>query len=146
MSSMDDMRVMTNNIGALVDLGVNLLTVSGNDVLTFFSVDGVNDNIIFLMTLLSLLFNWLLVALLLNILVALGSRVIFLLSWVSLSISLSIVTSMTSMNDLRIMTNNLRAVVNLLVNFLTVFSYNVLTFLNVGGVNNSLADWSWNLV
>merc|ERR1719445_765033 len=112
------MRVMTNNIGALVDLGVNLLTVSGNDVLTFFSVDGVNDNIVFLMTLLSLLFNWLLVALLLNILVALGSRVIFLLSWVSLSISLSIVTSMTSMNDLRIMTNNLRAVVNLLVNFL----------------------------
>jgi len=144
MSSMDDMRVMTNNIGALVDLGVNLLTVPGDNVLTFFCVDGVNYNIIFLMTLLSLLFNRLLMALVLNILVALGSRVIFLLSWVSLS--LSIVTSMTSMNDLRIMTNNSRAMVNLLVNFLTVLSYNVLTFFNVGGVNNSLADWSWNLV
>jgi len=51
-----------------------------------------------------------------------------------------------ALDDLLVMTNNSRAVVDLLVVFLTVFSYNILTLLNVGGVYNSLADWSWNLV
>ena len=51
-----------------------------------------------------------------------------------------------ALDDLLVMTNNSRAVVDLLVVFLTVFSHNILTLLNVNGVNNSLADWSWNLV
>ena len=51
-----------------------------------------------------------------------------------------------ALDDLLVMTNNSRAVVDLLVVFLTVFSHNILTLLNVGGVDNSLTDWSWNLV
>ena len=51
-----------------------------------------------------------------------------------------------ALDDLLVMTNNSRAVVDLLVVFLTVFSHNILTLLNVGGVNNCLTDWSWDLV
>jgi len=51
-----------------------------------------------------------------------------------------------ALDDLLVMTNNSRAVVDLLVVFLTVFSHNILTLLNISGVDNSLADWSWNLV
>ena len=51
-----------------------------------------------------------------------------------------------ALDDLLVMTNNLRAVMDILVVLFTVFSHNLLTLLNVGGVNNSLADWSWNLV
>ena len=40
---------------------------------------------------------------------------------------------------MRVMTNNMAAVVNLLVFFLTVSVHNLLTLLNVGGVHNFLA-------
>merc|ERR1712025_377100 len=44
-----------------------------------------------------------------------------------------------------VMTNNLRAVVNLLVVLLALSDKLFLTLLNVGGINNGLALLSWNL-
>ena len=43
------------------------------------------------------------------------------------------------MLNMRVMTNNMAAVMNLLVLFLAVSVNNLLTLLNVGGVNNLLA-------
>ena len=51
-----------------------------------------------------------------------------------------------ALNDLLVMTNNLGAMMDLLVVFFTMFSHNILALLNIGDVNNSLAYWSWNLV
>ena len=65
---------MTNNGGAVMNLLGDLAAVLGHNISTLLNVGGVHNNIIFLMTLLSLLLDWLLVALLLNILVALWSR------------------------------------------------------------------------
>merc|ERR1719431_1934814 len=48
-------------------------------------------------------------------------------------------TTMSIMLHMRVMTNYMAAVVNLLVFFFTVSVHNLLTLLNVGGVNNLLA-------
>ena len=70
---MNLLRIMTNNLGAVVDLLVGLFTVSGDNFLTVFNVGGVDNDVIFLMTLLTVLLFWSLVALLLYIVVALWS-------------------------------------------------------------------------
>jgi len=79
-----------------------------------------------------------LVALLLNMFLADWSNAS--IAW--LSISLAIVTSL---DDLGVMTNNSRAVVDLGVGLSALSGEGVLTLLNVGGVNNGLADGSWDL-
>ena len=66
--SADNMAVVAHHMTALGHPGVGLLAVLGHNLLTFLSVGGVDDNIILLMTLLSLLLNRLLVTLLLNVL------------------------------------------------------------------------------
>ena len=76
---------------------------------------------------------WNLVALLLDILLAVRSR------GVSTITRLSISLVVTSMNLVGIMSNNSRAVVNLGVSFLAVLGDNVLTLLNVCGVHNCVA-------
>ena len=48
-------------------------------------------------------------------------------------------SSITMMLNMRVMTNNMAAVMNLLVFFLTVSMYNFLALLNVSGVDNLLA-------
>merc|ERR1719315_20161 len=53
-----------------------------------------------------------------------------------------VMTSMTTMSimlHMRVMTNYMAAVMNFLVFFFTVSMHNLLTLLNVGGVNNLLA-------
>jgi len=56
------------------------------------------------------------------------------------------VTSDNSMaDDLGVMTNNGRAVADLLMGLSALGGEGLLTLLNVGCVNNSLAHWSWNL-
>ena len=72
-TSMNLVGVMSNNMRALVHLLVCLLTVLCDNVLTFFNVGSVNDNIKLLMTLLSLFLDGLLMALLLHILMTLWS-------------------------------------------------------------------------
>merc|ERR1719443_889991 len=138
-SMADNMRVMTNNSRAMVDLLVNLLAVLGDNVLALLNVGGVNNHIIFLMAFLSLVLDWLLVTLLVRLAEALEVIVrLVTISWLGLSFSLGITTMMTSMNDLRVMTNNSRAVVDLLVSLTAVLGDNVSTLLNVGCVHNHI--------
>merc|ERR1712221_41805 len=56
------------------------------------------------------------------------------------------VSSNNSMaDDLGVMTNNGRAVVDLLMGLCALGGEGLLTLFNIGCVNNSLAHWSWNL-
>ena len=55
-------------------------------------------------------------------------------------------TISTTMDHLGVMTNNSRVLVDLLCCLLTVFGDDVFTLLNVGCVNNSLADWMRDLL
>ena len=137
-SMSDDLAVMTNNSRAVVHLLVCLLTVLGHDILTLLNVGGINNGVIFLMTFLSLIVDWSLMTLLvwltetLEVVVGLVS-----VSWLSISFSLSLVIR-TTVDKLRVMTNNSRAVVNLLGHLTAVFSDNVSTLLNVGCINNHI--------
>ena len=70
---MNLVRIMTNNLGAVVNLGMLFLTVSLDNFLTVFNVGGVNNDVIFLMTFLMMLLLWSLVTLLLYIVMALWS-------------------------------------------------------------------------
>jgi len=72
-TSMNLVRIMTNNLGAVVNLGVLFLTMSLDNFLTVFNVGGVNNDVIFLMTFLMMLLLWSLVTLLLYIVMALWS-------------------------------------------------------------------------
>merc|ERR1719481_1567597 len=127
---------MTNNLGAMASLDMGLMTLLMDDILTLFNVGGVNDGLALLSWDLSLILLGNLVALVINMVLAVGSRRVTLVT--SFSISLSISAGVTSMNLLRIMTINLGAVVNLGVLFLTVSGDNLLTLFNVGGVNNDV--------
>jgi len=132
----NNLGVMTNNLGAMASLDMGLVTLLMDNILTLFNVGGVNDGLAFLSWDLSLILLGNLVALVINMVLAVGSRGVTLVT--SFSLSLSISTGVTSMNLLRIMTNNLGAVVNLGVLFLTVSGDNLLTLFNVGGVNNDV--------
>ena len=82
--------------------------------------------------------DWLLVALPVLLGMALRSSGVSRLS-LSISITLAISISTMSMRDnFGVMTNNCRAVVNLLGSFLAVLGDNILAFLNIGGVNNDI--------
>merc|ERR1719228_2242705 len=99
MSMGDNLGVVTNDSGAMVDLFVCLLTVLGHNILALLNVGCVNNDIIFFMAFLSLVLDWFLVALLVWLAEALEVVVrLVAISWLSLSISLSI--SMTSMDNL----------------------------------------------
>merc|ERR1719175_128100 len=98
-SMRDNLGVMTNNSGAMVDLLVCLLAVLGHNILALLNVCGVNNDIIFFMAFLSLVLDWLLVALLVWLAEALEVVVwLVAITWLSLSISFDI--SMTSMDNL----------------------------------------------
>ena len=136
----DDLGVVTNNVRALVDLGVDLLAVSGDNLLALLGVGGVDHNVVLLMTLLPLLLDGLLVTLLLDILVTLGTAGVALDTGLRGSLGSSLpLAIVTSMDDLGVVTNNGGAVVNLLVRLLTVLGHDVLALLDIGGVHNSLA-------
>jgi len=62
-TSMNLVRIMTNNLGAVVNLGVLFLTMCGDNFLTLLNIGGIYNHIIFLMTFLSLVLDWLLVTL-----------------------------------------------------------------------------------
>merc|ERR1719378_1167359 len=101
MSMGDNLGVMTDNSGAMVDLLVCLLAVLGHNILALLNVCGVNNDIIFFMAFLSLVLDWLLVALLVWLAEALEVVVrLVAITWLSLSISLGISLAMTSMDNL----------------------------------------------
>jgi len=63
----------------------------------------------------------------------------------TLLITISTISAMTMSNNLRVMTNNSRAVVNLSVGSVALGGEGFLALLDVGGVNNSLAHWAGDL-
>ena len=84
---------------------------------------------------------WLLVALSVLLSMALGSTGVTILRLsLRLSFSLTLLVPMTMSNDLRIMTNNSRAVVDLCVGCMALGGEGFFTLFNIGGVNNGFAD------
>merc|ERR1719342_339151 len=101
MSMGDNLGVMTDNSRAMVDLLVCLLAVLGHNILALLNVGCINNDIIFFMTFLSLVLDWLLVALLVWLAEALEVVVrLVAIPWLSLSISLGISLAMTTMDNL----------------------------------------------
>jgi len=108
MSVGHNLGVMTNNSRAVVDLLRSFFAMGGDDVFAFLNISGVNDDVIFLMTLLTLVLDWFLVTLLMGLAEALKVVVVVLsISGLSFSLSFTLMVSAVSMrNNLRIMTNN----------------------------------------
>jgi len=148
MSVGHNLGVMTNNSRAVVDLLRSFFAMGGDDVFAFLNISGVNDDVIFLMTLLTLVLDWFLVTLLVGLAEALKVVVVVLsISGLSFSLSFTLVVSAVSMrNNLRIMTNNSRAVVDLLRGFLAVLSHNILALLNISCVHNNIVFLMASLV
>jgi len=137
MSMSHYLRVMANNSRAVVDLLRCFLTMSGDDVLTLLNISSVYNNIIFLMALLALVLYWLLVTLLVWLAEAL--EVVVSVSRLSISLGFTLVVSNMSLSHyLRIMTNNSRAVVNLLRCFLAVLCDNILALLHISSVHHHI--------
>merc|ERR1719320_831430 len=138
MSMSHYLGVMANNSRAVVDLLRCFLTMSGDDVLTLLNISSVYNNIIFLMALLALILYWLLVALLVWLAEAL-KVVVMVVSRFSISLSFTLVVSNMSLSHyLRVMTNNSRAVVNLVRCFLAVLCDNILALLHISSVHHHI--------
>jgi len=134
--------VMANNSRTVVHLLRCFFTVGGDDVLALLNISSVYDNIVLLMALLALVVYWLLVALLVWLAKALLVVVLVVsISRFSFSLSFSftlVVSNMSMRNNLRVMTNNSRAVVDLLRCFLAVLGDNVLTLLHISSVHHNI--------
>jgi len=138
MSMSHYLGVMANNSRAVVDLLRCFLAMSGDDILTLLNISSVYNNIIFLMALLALVLHWLLVTLLVWLAEAL-EVVVTVVSIARFSFSLSftlVVSNMSLSHYLGVMSNNSRAVVNLLRCLLAVLSDNILTLLHISSVHH----------
>jgi len=131
----DDLGVVTNNSGALMNLLGDGVAVLSDDVLALLDVGGVHNHVVLLMTLLPLVLDGLLVALLVGLAEAL-EVVVFAVSGLSLGLSLAV--SVTMGDNLGVVTNNSGAVVNLLGDGVAVLGDDVLALLGVGGVDDGV--------
>merc|ERR1712168_542577 len=135
MSMSHNLGVMANNSRAVVDLLRCFLTMSCDDVFTLLNISSVYDNIIFLMALLALVLHWLLVTLLVWLAEAL-LVVVLVVSRLSFCLSFTLVVSNMSLGHyLRVMSNNSRAVMNLLRCFLAVLCDNIPTLPHISSVH-----------
>merc|ERR1719317_1806006 len=132
--------IMTNNMGTVVNLLMCLLTVSGDDFLTLLNVCGVHNLLTDLLGYLAGVLLGVLVALLVLLVLTVRSRRVSMTSSISITLVVSTVavTRMVNTNNLRVMANNMGAVVNLLVFFLTMSSDNIFTFFNIGDIHNNI--------
>ena len=132
----DDLGVVTNNSGALVNLLGDRVAVLGDDVLALLNVGGVHDGVVLLVADLPLVLDGPLVALLVGLAEALEVVVGGVsVSGLGLSVPLGVVTSV---DELRVVTNNGGAVVNLLAGLAAVLGHDVGALLDVGGVHNNV--------
>merc|ERR1711970_109468 len=84
----DDMGVMTNNSGAVVNLLVGLMALLGDDVLALLDVGGVHYGVVLLVALLPLLLDGLLMTFLLHVLLTPGTRGVTSVAGLGLSLGL----------------------------------------------------------
>ena len=140
MSMSNNLGIMTNNMGTVVNLLMCLLTVSGDDFLTLFNVCGVHNLLTDLLGDLTRVLLRVLVALLVLLVFTVRSGRVSMTSSISITLVVSTiaVTRMVNTNNLRVMANNMRAVVNLLVFLLTMSSDNIFTFFNIGDIHNNI--------
>ena len=132
----DDLGVVTNNSGALVNLLGDRVAVLGDNVLALLNVGGVHNGVILLMADLPLVLDRPLVTLLVGLAEALEVGVLLVtVSGISLSLSLAVVTSL---DNLGVVTNNSGALVNLLGHGVAVLGDDVLALLGVGGVHDGV--------
>jgi len=138
MSMGNNLRVMTNNSRAMVNLGVSSVALGGEGFLTLLNVGCVNNGFADWAGNLAFILNWLLVALSVLLVMTLRSSRVSRLSF-SISITLAIsIATMTMRHNLRVMSNNGRAVMDLLGGFFTVCGDDVLAFLNISCINNDI--------
>ena len=110
---------MTNNGRAVVDLLMGLSALGGEGLLTLFNVGCVNNSLAHWSWNLSLVLLWDLLAHLLNMLLTLWGRAVTFMSISAISSislvisSMSITTIATMSNNTRVMTNYMRAFVDL---------------------------------
>ena len=142
MTMADDLGIMTHDGGTVVHLGVALLTLGDELLHALLDVGGVHDGVILLVALLSLVLDWLLVALFVGLAEALEVVVRSVpISRLGLSLDMAhrmTSTSVTTVDDLRVVTNNSGAVVHLLAGLLAVLGHDVLALLDVGRVHDGV--------
>ena len=116
MTTMDNLGVMTHNRGAVVNLLGDLLTVLSDDVLALFDVGGVHHGLAHGPGHLALVLLGDLVALSVLLLLALGAARVSSIAGLSISLGLSLplTVSVTMGDNLGVVTNNSRAVADLL--------------------------------
>jgi len=138
MSMGNNLRVMTNNSRAMVNLGVSSVALGGEGFLTLLNVGCVNNGFANRTRNLAFILDWLLVALSILLVMTLRSSGVSRSSF-SISSTLAIsISSMSMRHNLRVMSNNGRAVMDLLGGFFTVSCDDVLAFLNVSCINNDI--------
>merc|ERR1711942_488312 len=117
-----------------------LLTVSGDDFLTLLNVCGVHNLLANLLGDLARVLLRVLLALLVLLVFTVRSGRVSMASSISITLVVSTiaVTRMVNTNNLRVMANNMRAVVNLLVFLLTMSSDNIFTFFNISDIHNNI--------
>merc|ERR1719414_2326944 len=129
--SLDHLRVVTNNIEAVVDLLVRLVALGDHLLHALLNVGGVHDGLAHGSGDLGLVLLGHLVTLVLHVILTLRSRGVSSISWLSISISLVVST----LHHLGVVANNSAAVVHLLAHLLAVLGHDLLTVLDVGGVD-----------
>ena len=138
MSMSYNLRVMTNNMGAVMNLFMSFLTMSGDDLLALFNVSGVHNLLAELLWDFARILLGNLVALLILLVMASRSRRVSMASRLSSTLVVSsIMTAMVS-NNLGVMSYNVRAVMNLLMFLFAVSGDNVFALFNVGYINNNV--------
>jgi len=151
MASSDQLAVMSNNSGAGLNPLAHLVALLSHNILAVLHIRGVHDSVVLLVAdlpgHLSRVLNRSLLALSFGPGLALGATGVSMrgmpIGRISLGISISLplaitMSSITSRDQLAIVTNHTRAVVDPLVHFMTLLSYNVLTVFDVGGVDDCL--------
>jgi len=136
----NDLGVVTDNGGAVVNLLGSLFTVGGDDVLALFDVGGVDDDVVLLVALLTLVVDRLLVALLVGLAEALLVVVLGVsVAGLGLSLGLSLVVARMAVGDNGgVVADNGGRVVHLLVDLFTVLGHDVLALLDVSGVDDDV--------
>ena len=156
MTSRDELAVVSNNSGAGVNPLAHLVALLSDDILAVLDVGGVHDHVILLVTNLprhlSGVLDGSLLALSFSSGLALGSTGVTMramsIGRISLGISLSLslplaitmssITSVASVDQLAVVTNHVRAVVDPLVHLVALLGDDVLAVFDVGGVDDCL--------
>ena len=139
MSMSNNSGVMTDNMAAVVNLLMGFLTMCSNDLLAFFNVGSVNNLLALLLGDLAGVLLGVLVALLVLLVMTTGARGVSMATSLSFTLVVSsIVATMMDSNNLRVMTNNVGAVVDLLVFLLTMSSDYMFTLFNVSDIDDNI--------